>query len=132
MLLAFAIGYVTQAQQSFTGTTTNPTGAVLNATVDTLNLIMSGQYNSTMTVQALLTKASGTIAGTVRLYGSNYNNVTGAWQAVGDTLTLSNAATNAHVWTIDKPCFKYYQILQSGGTTMAGTLQAKLLAIKPN
>ena len=121
-----------KAQTSLSFTATNPTGAVLNATVDTLNLTMSGAYSAVMTVQCLLTKTSGTVAGTVRLYGSNYNNVTGTWAAVGDTLTLSNAATNSHVWSITQPCYKYYQILQSGGTTVAGLLTCKALAIKPN
>lgn len=133
MLLILAMGFVTQAQSpsSFSGTTTNPTGAVLNATIDTLNLTMSGAYNAVMTVQILLTKTSGTIAGTVRLYGSDFGS-TGTWTAVSDTLTLADAATNQKVWTISQPAYKYYRILQSGGTTMAGTLAAKAYGIKPN
>ena len=120
-----------KAQTSFSATATNPTGAVLNATTDTLNLTMSGAYNAVMTIHVLVTKSSGTMAGTVRLYGSNYNNTAGSWEPVSDTLTLANATTNKKVWTISQPCYKYYQILQSGGTTVAGIMTAKALAIKP-
>lgn len=139
-----SLAFETEAQTTscFTGTTTNPAvsceNAVLNATIDTLNLQMSGQFNEVMTVQVRLTKTSGTIAGTARLYGSNYGPGTtgllgtGTWDAVGDTLTLANQAVNSHTWTISKPCYAYYRILQSGGTTMAGTMSARALGIKPN
>lgn len=123
--------FAASAQSSFSGTTTNPTGAILNATVDTLDLTMSGTYNAVMTVQVLATRSTGTMAGTVRLYGSNFK-LTGTWDAVSDTLTVSNAATNSHTWTLSQPAYKYYRILQSGGTTVAGILSAKALGIKPN
>ena len=126
MIASFAVS----AQASFRGTTTNPTGAVLNATVDTLNYTVGVSEADAMTIQVLLTRSSGTVAATVRLYGSNYNNTAGAWVAVGDTLTLSNAATNTHTWTLSPPTYKYYQILQSGGTTVAGILSAKVQSIK--
>lgn len=131
-MVSMILSFVASAQQSFTGTTTNPTGAISNATVDTLNLTMSGNYNAVMTIHVLATRTAGTMAGTVRLYGSNYNNVTGTWTPVSDTLTTSNAATNQKVWTLTQPAFKYYQILQSGGTTVTGILSAKVLGIKPN
>jgi hypothetical protein len=134
LLMLFIIAstaFALQAQTNFSYTSTNPTGAVLNATIDTLNLTVSPNYYEVMTIQALVTKTSGTMAGTVRLYGSNFNNVAGSWQAVSDTLTLSNATTNVKTWTLAKPGYKYYQILQSGGTTVAGTIVAKAYAIKP-
>ena len=123
------------SQTLFKGTATNPgtlgETAVLNATVDTLDLEMSGSYSKVMTIHARLTKTSGTIAGTMRLYGSNWK-TTGTWHPVSDTATLSNQSVNSKVWTITEPAYKYYRILQDGGTTMAGTLAAKALAIKPN
>lgn len=119
------------SQVPFKGTTSNPTAAISNSSSDTLNLTMSGQYNKVMTIHVLATKSSGTMAGTVRLYGSNYNNVAGAWTPVSDTLTLQNNATNQKVWTLTEPAFKYYQIIQSGATTVAGLLQAVAMAIKP-
>jgi len=126
-----ATAFISQAQTNFSYTATNPTGAILNATVDTLNLTVAPNYYAIMTIQALVTKTSGTMAGTVRLYGSNFNNVAGAWQPVSDTLTLTDATTNKKTWTLTQPCYRYYQILQSGGTTVAGTIVAKAYAIKP-
>lgn len=135
-----SLGYVAKSQTCFTGTTTKPATActataggliaTLNTSIDTLNLIMSGDYNEVMTVQVLLTETSGTTAGTVRLYGSNYS-TTGTWDAVGDTLTLSDATVNSHTWTISKPAYKYYRILHSGGTTMAGFMSAHAVGLKP-
>ncbi len=130
MLFASIIAFKTEAQTSFTGTTTNPTGAILNATVDTLNLTMSGEYNKVMVVQLFVTRSSGTLAGTVRLYGSNFN-VTSSWEPVGDTMTLTNAATNKHTWTLTEPGYKYYRALQDGGTTMAGIMAIKAVGLKP-
>lgn len=129
LVVAFS-SFVAMSQVSFTGTTHNPTGAVLNATVDTLNFRAVATDVDKMSVQVLLARSTGTVAGTVRLYGSNYNNTAGAWEAVGDTLTLSNAATNVFTWTLSPPTYKYYQIRQSGGTTMAGILSAKVWFVK--
>ena len=120
-----------QAQTAFSPTATNTAGAVLNATVDTLNFTVAPNYYEVMTIQALVTKVSGTMAGTVRLYGSNFNNVAGAWEPVGDTLTLANSVKNVKTWTLSKPSYRYYQLLQSGGTTVAGTITARAYAIKP-
>lgn len=136
MLTIFALSIVSlksSAQvSSFVGTASNPTIAIQNARIDTANFTMSGAYNAVVTMQVLATRTSGTMAGTVRLYGSNYDNITGAWQPVGDTMTLTNAATNQFVWTLSQPCFKYYRVLQSGGTTVQGLLQIKVFGIKPN
>jgi len=130
-LIAVLLFSVAHSQTSFTGTSSNSSGAIYNTTVDTLNLIMSGSYNEAVGIQVVATKTSGTMAGTVRLYGSIFG-TTGTWEAVGDTLTLANQTTNSHYWTVTQPTYKYFRILQSGGTTVAGTLAAKALGIKPN
>lgn len=121
----------------FTGTTTNPAVAgevpVLNATVDTLLLTLSGNTNILVKVSARLLKTSGTIAGTIRLYGSTYG-TTSTWHAIGDTATNTNASVNEHTWNLtgNDLGWKYLRILQDGGTTMAGTISAKAQGIKQN
>lgn len=140
----------TKAQANFIGTTTKPGTAtsttitgfsvtvptievgILDAAIDTLGLTLSGTYNSLIKVTARVLKTSGTIAGTVRLYGSNYG-TTSTWHAIGDTLTLSNAAVNDHDWNLtgNDTGWKYLRILQSGGTTMVGTLSVRALGLKP-
>lgn len=117
---------------SFTGTTTNPTIAISGSTVDTAMYSMSGLYNAKVTFQVLVNKTSGTMAGTVRLYGSNYVNTVGAWEPVSDTLTLTNSTTNKKTWELVEPCYKYYMVLQGGGSSVVGVMQVKVFGIKPN
>lgn len=104
---------------------------ILNATVDTLQTTLSGQTNILIKVVARVLKTSGTIAGTIRLYGSTYG-TTGTWHPVGDTLTTSNAAVNEHQWNLtgNDLGWKYLRALQDGGTTMVGTLSIKAYGIK--
>lgn len=140
--------FIADAQTFFSGTTSKPSvstlvsGApvysmevpVLNATVDTLNLTTAATYNARIRVSVRVLKSAsggGTIAGTVRLYGSNYG-TTGTWTAVGDTLTLANQTVNYKTWEFDEPTYRYYRLLQDGGTTMAGTISANAYGIKPN
>lgn len=129
LTICFTAAMVSYSQQPFSGTATNPTGAVLNATSDTLNFTANATAYSAVRIQCLLTKTSGTIAGTVTLYGSVIG-ATGTYEAIGSALTLSNAATNAASWAITTPTWKYYRIVQTGGTTMAGILSAKIFAPK--
>lgn len=134
-----ALCLVTHAQQSpswFTTPTKTQTvheSAFTDAGIDTLNITLSGTYNIVIKVQFRATKATGTIAGTARLYGSNYG-TTSTWHPIGDTLTLSNAAINDHTWDLTGTDvgWKYIRILRSGGTTMTGTQSANALGIKPN
>lgn len=139
ILILFAMGamFSTQAQgvpSCFTTPTKTMTACeitVVDATIDTLNLSLSGNTDVLVKVSARVTKATGTIAGTVRLYGSTYG-TTSTWTAIGDTLTLSNAAINEHTWNLtgNDLGWKYLRILQSGGTTMTGTISAKAWGIK--
>lgn len=128
-----------KSQVYFTGTTYEATASnvigMVDATIDTLNLTVSDPRTEKITIHLLVTRITGTMTGTVRLYGSNWNS-TGTWVAVGDTATLSNAATNTHQWTVDytsvtQPRFQYYRILHSGGTTLTGTMGAAVTAKKP-
>jgi hypothetical protein len=123
---------VATAQTAFSGTTTNPTAYVKDATVDTLKLTLSGVYAPLVKIQMKLAKVSGTIAGTVRLYGSLYDS-TGTFSPIGDTMTLTNITVNSHVWNLtgNDLGWKYLRILQDGGTTMAGRLQVVALAPRP-
>lgn len=149
MCALFYTGFA-QNPANFYGTTSKPgtststtiTGTAISVTtleipldsaeIDTLGLTMSGNYNALVKVQARVLKGTGTIAGTVRLYGSQYG-TTSTWTAIGDTLTLSNAAVNEHTWNLtgNDLGWKYLRVLQSGGTTMTGTISVRALGIKP-
>lgn len=104
-----------------------------DAGVDTLNLTLTGLTNLLIKVSFRAIKATGTVAGTARLYGSMYGTTT-TWHAIGDTATNTNAAINEHTWNItgNDLGWKFLRILRDGGTTMTGTQSAKAFCIKQN
>ncbi len=105
----------------FTQTTFNPSGTVTNTGSDTMSLTTTNAFD-VIGIQPTYLRASGTAAGTMVLYGS----IDGTrFVAVGDTLTLSNAATNTGIWTLNAPVYTYYRIITTGGTTVSATTQAR-------
>lgn len=78
-------------------------------------------------IQPVLTKLSGTVAGTVVLYesldGTNY-------KSTGDTLTLANATTNTVVWKKASPVPVYYKTITSGATTVSAVMRTYYVARK--
>lgn len=110
-----------QSQTSFSQTAFNPTGAILNTSSDTMSITLTRSY-SQLSIQPVITKATGTMAGTAVLYSSvNGTN----WVSTGDTLTFTNVTTNTTVWTKTSSA-RYWRIIQSGGTTVTGTASAKV------
>lgn len=125
MLLA-SVTMGVNAQTSFKHTASNPTGAVVNTGSDTSEIQVNG-YQAIVGIQAVVTKDSGTIAGTSILYGS----VDGEnYVALGDTLTLGNSAVNTAVWVKEKHPYLKYRIITTGEGTMAGKTAHKLIARK--
>lgn len=121
-LCLFAIGFAVQAQTAFSHTASNPTGAVVNTSVDTMTYSMQKGYKL-VGIQTIVTKVSGTVAGTSILYasidGTNY-------VATGDTLTNTNVATNSFLVTKANP-YRYWRILTTGSGTMSATTAAKII-----
>lgn len=113
--------------QSFSFTATNPTGAILNTSIDTLTFTSIKDY-LTVGVQPVVTRASGTMAGTVILAGS----IDGINYVPLDTLTLTNAASNTDVFVVTSPVYNKYRLIMSGATTVTGTMTAKFSGRKPN
>ena len=115
-----------QAQTIYTFT--RPTGATLDTIVDTgnvpLTFILRSAYD-TGAFQVNVAKVSGTIAGTC-ICQHSVNGVTyHTMNAVGDTLTLSDAATNSKIWALTNPAYPYYKIVCTGSGTMKGVASAK-------
>lgn len=113
---SIALVFALQAQSLATirTTLTHSTDTITNAGVDTLKCtVLNPQTRLTFSVSS--TKISGTVAGSSRLYGSldGHN-----WKAVGaDTLTLSNATTNFHIWILTHADYIYYAIPFGGGSS---------------
>lgn len=117
------------SQSNFNQTITNPTGALLNTTPDTMSVFGLKDYNF-VGIQPVITRATGTMAGTAILNVS-LDNIT--WlPVVGDTLTLTNAASNSVIWRFDNPVYNFYRIIVSGATTVTGTASAKFTGKHPN
>lgn len=117
------------SQTDFNQTSSNKAGALLNTTPDTMAVFAKADYNF-VGIQPVITKASGTMAGTailnVSLDGLNW------FPVVGDTLTLSNVAINTTTWRFDSPIYNFYRIIVSGATTVTGTAYSKFAGKRPN
>lgn len=122
ILLLCLAAQTTTAQSAFSHTTTNSTGAILNTSIDTMTYHLTQSYDH-IAIQPVITKATGTMAGTSILAfsvnGTNYVNT--------DTMTNANAATNTTIWN-KITAAKYIRIITSGATTVTGTTAAKVSA----
>lgn len=112
-----------KAQGAFVGTTTNPTRAILNATADTATYAMNSSY-SVVTIQTKVTKTSGTMAGKVYIWSSPDGSA-GSY-TLRDSATLTNVTTQFANFDYTGQVRRYWMVIQNGGTTVAGTLNAKI------
>lgn len=116
-----------QSAVAFSQTSSNPTGAYVNTAIDTVTITVLPSY-SIVGIQPVITKVSGTVAGTAILYGSiNGTN----YVATGDTLTATNVTTNTAIWTKVNPAYHNYRVVFTGSGTMSATAGAKLIGRKP-
>lgn len=128
LLLLFAllsfIGLGSVSAQSFDMVGNGVT--VTNTATVACSLKVSNQYTS-VTVQAVFAKTSGTLAGTATLQGS----IDGlSWETVptslvagaASTYTVTDLATQAKSFVITGSPFLYYRLSWTGTGTMVGTL----------
>lgn len=125
LAILFAIASIGSAQVTpMTSIYNHPTDTVTNAGI---NFVYATSLNSqsNLSVQPVITKISGTIAGTYYLQGSldgvNYLSI------VGDSTVATNVTTNTKVWFLATKYFKYYRIGYTGTGTMSGTLRGYIL-----
>ena len=117
-----ALFYTAHSQTAFSHTASNPTGAILNTSADTMNYNLQKGYNL-LSIQPVITKATGTMAGTTVLYYS----VDGTnWVTTGDSQTNTNVTTNTTVWNKTSAA-RYWRIITSGATTVTATTAAKII-----
>lgn len=118
---ALSISFTATSQSTFrfNRTATNSTSRFFNTTPDTVNLYLPGYYK-TVGLQPVVTKDSGTVTGTVIIYGS----IDGVnYVSTGDTLTLTNVATKTDIYKHTDPVWVYYRAIALGSGTMAAKLQ---------
>jgi hypothetical protein len=95
-----------------------------NTTATYVELPVVGVYNI-MAIQAVVTKISGTVDGTIELLGSNDG--TNYERIASDTLDLANQTTNTKIWIVSKTPYYYYRLKGTGIGTMAAQLKGYLL-----
>lgn len=79
-------------------------------------------------IQVQATKVSGTVGGSCVLYGSldgSFYNAIGA-----DTLTLTNVASQSHIWNDAPAKYPYYKVTCTGSGTMAAIVDVDALGRK--
>lgn len=127
--------------------TTYPTlylDTVTNSGTNSVTLQVQQSYQS-LGIQVVVTKLSGTAAGTVTLQGSNdgsnYVTVSTAYlEAISSaapfttsgtaTLSVTNVTTNTKIFVVRGSPYQYYRLSHTGSGTMACTLKGYLLGSK--
>ena len=117
LLLVIVLGVIgAKAQTNFTnsGDTITNSGTV-SATAEIKNAGGIG-------IQAVVTKISGTVAGTAVLQGSldgsSYYTIS------TDTLTLSDVSSQTLIWTVSENYYINYKVLFTGSGTMSAKAEA--------
>jgi hypothetical protein len=102
---------------------TGSPATITNATPISVVKEVKGVAKS-VTIQFVVTKATGTIAGKATVQGSlngtNYVNL--------DSMTLTDVATNSQVTEFANNPYRYYRVLVVGSGTMTGTLSGYIQA----
>lgn len=112
--IAFVVPAETKAQVSSPVKTTK-VSADTTADAATVYVTLTAAPDNLVSISAVVTKVSGTVAGTVILQGTADGT---NWVTIdGDTLTLANQTTNVIVWTVTHNSFYSYRIKHTGSGT---------------
>jgi len=114
-------------------TLTSAVDSVVVTNGGTGDLMIGFSSKEAKSIQVLITKASGTLGGTMTLYGSNDGvNYTALTDATSTptitTLTVADSGTYAapqtKVWYLGTHQMKYYKLTHAGTGTMVGRFKA--------
>lgn len=120
ILVLFTLGLNAQVVTTMTRSAVTLTNAAtVTASVNT-NYVCEN-----ITLQAVVTKSTGTVAGTVTasysIDGTNY-------VTFGDSLYLANQTTNTHLWELTNNNYLYYKLTYVGTGTMVATVNGYLFS----
>lgn len=112
------VSNMTQAYGSTSDTTVNAATGYVGITLS--------NYYTRVSFQAVVTKISGTVAGTVTLQGSNdgtnYVTVSSSY-ATATTLSCTDQTTNTKMFVVTGSPYKYYRLSYTGSGTMSATIK---------
>lgn len=128
--LLFSVSTFAQSVANATVMTGNGVVVTNTATV-ACSLKVSGSYKA-VSIQAVVGKTSGTIAGTVTLQGSldgvTYETVNTALVAgAASTYTATDVASQGKTFVVTGSPYLYYKLSYTGTGTMVGTLSGFIL-----
>lgn len=88
-------------------------------------------YYDLITVQGTVTKISGTVGGSLKLYGSVDGIAYSLATATTDTLAVANVApAQVYSWTLTPSKFLYYKVQYTSLSSQTSQLRARALAHK--
>jgi len=104
----------------------------VNGATTYVGITVNNSY-STISLQVVITKISGTVAGTITIQasndGTNYVTVNSGY-ITSTTHTATNVATSSKLFTITGSPYKYYRMSYTGSGTMSATIKGYLVANK--
>lgn len=133
--LMFSIAGISNAQSyTMLSSVGNTSDTNTNAETVTLTKAITGSF-AVISVQAVVTKLSGTAAGNIVLQGTvngtNYVNLTDLCQpSANDTFTLTNVTTQSCMWTITPSKYIGYRLAFTTSGTVSARVQGTIIARK--
>lgn len=133
--LMFSIAGISNAQSyTMLSSVGNTSDTNTNAETVTLTKAITGSF-AVISVQAVVTKLSGTAAGNIVLQGTvngtNYVNLTDLCQpSANDTFTLTNVTTQSCMWTITPSKYIGYRLAFTTSGTVSAKVQGTIIARK--
>lgn len=124
LTMLFVVAPTDQASAQTGYFLSSPTHANIDTVDNTEILTQTKQitgYHKVLTIQSTITKISGTVAGTVTLYGS-LDGVT--YDQIGtDVFTATNVASQCNIWSLGVSGYAYYRVIYAGAGTMSAKIQ---------
>lgn len=120
-ILLFAGSQQVSAQAPSLVTTTtygNTLDTVVNAGSKSTTALRSTNFRTGVTAQAIVTKISGTVGGSIGLYGSMNGT---DWNLIGSASTPGDASANFSFTTTAR--WYYYKVMYTGTGTMSASMK---------
>lgn len=127
--LAFLIAFGAKAQTSLTLYNTLGPGSITSDTVTNtgtgiLQADASRFSGNVTSVQCTVAKTSGTVAGTLSLYGSNDGS---NYAIISDSVyTATNVASQSFIWILSGSPVKHYRVSYTGSGTMVAKISGAM------
>jgi len=109
----------------------NTTDTVANTDTKYMYITVTASHEN-VSIQPVITKVSGTVAGTYFVQGSLDGTNYVSDIVTTDSVTATNVTTNTKIWVLDSKAYKYYRVGYTGIGTMNATLKAYFFSNNPN